>query len=104
MFSLEHIQAMQDEKTLRAKRLHLTPYIAKIDGDEGVRRCEFLGTYVPKGWKFVKSYFVDGSGFGTEGEPALTFGQFLGKVKAGRGYAIREAGQFQIYINEYIKV
>ncbi len=104
MFSLEYIRAMQDEKTLQAKKLKLTPYIAKFNGDTGVRRCDFLGTYVPKGWEFVKTYFIDNSGFGSEGEGALTFRQLLGKVKAGRGYAIQQAGQFQVYINEYVKL
>ena len=80
-----------------------TLYIAKHNGDEGVRACQVLGDYTPKGYKIVNTFFVDSSGFGQEGELALTLGQFLGKVKVGRGYAIKEVGQFQVYINEYIK-
>jgi hypothetical protein len=46
---------------------------------------------------------VDSSGFGEAGEPALTLRQFLGKIKTGCGYAITEAGQFQVYIGEFEK-
>lgn len=63
----------------------------------------FLGDYIPKGWKRTgNSFFVDSSGFGREGEPALTLNQFLQKVKPSLGYAVVEAGQFQVYVAEYI--
>ena len=79
-------------------------FIAKIDGDVDVKRCKFLEKSDLKNWNFTETYFVDNSGFGSDGESALTFRQFLKKVKKNRGYAIKEAGQFQIYINEYIKL
>ena len=47
-------------------------------------------------------FFVDSSGWGQEDEPALTINQFLKKIKAGKYYAIIEAGQFQVYVGEYI--
>ena len=63
----------------------------------------FIGEYVPRGWtRTASTYFVDSSGFGGPGELALTFGQFLDKVIPGRGYAVVEAGQFQVYVAEYI--
>ena len=63
----------------------------------------FLGDYVPKGWtRTEETYFVDSSGFGAPGELALTFARFLDKVIPGRGYAVVEAGQFQVYVAEYI--
>ncbi len=52
----------------------------------------------------VDSHFVDSSGFGKKGEPALTADEFLEKVKAGRFYAIIGIGRFQIHIGEYIKI
>ena len=77
-------------------------YKAKNDGDIGVRACPVIKKEV-KGYILKNEYFVDSSGFGQEGEGALTFNQFLGKVKAGLYYGIIEAGQFQVYIGEYIK-
>ena len=104
MMSLEYIKAINREKTREARQEGLTPYIAKYDGDEGVRACPFLADYIPEGYEVVNTFFVDSSGFGQEGELALTLGQFLAKVKEGKGYAIKEAGQFQVYINEYEKI
>ena len=104
MFSLEQIVAMNNKATKKAKKEGLQPYIAKYNSDEGVKACPRLGDYIPKGWKVVNTYFVDSSGFGAEDELALTFEQFLKKVKRGFGYALAECGQFQVYINEYKQV
>jgi len=104
MFSLETIRKMEREATERARQEELTPYIATKNGDEGVRACYTLGEFVPEGWKKVNSYFVDNSGFGTEGEGALTFEQLLKKVRKGYGYGIGQTGQFQIYIHEYKRI
>ena len=54
--------------------------------------------------KFVETdmFFVDSSGWGEEGDPALTLDQFLKKIKAGRYYAVIEAGQFQVFVGEYV--
>lgn len=78
-------------------------YKAKSNGDIGVRGCKLIGEKIPLGYELTNTYFVDSSGFGQEGEIALTLGQFLNKVKAGLYYAIKEAGQFQVYINEFKK-
>ena len=51
----------------------------------------------------VDSHFVDTSGFGKKGEPALIADEFLEKVKAGRFYAITGIGQFQVRIGEYVE-
>jgi len=102
MYSLETIKSMQDEHTVEAKRLKLKPYIAKLDGDTEVFKMPFMGYYLPKGFEATDNrYFVDNSGFGSESEPALTARQFLTKVKQGLAYGIYEAGQFQVYIQEY---
>lgn len=104
MMSLEVIKALNEKATLEARGQSLEPYIAKCNGDVEVKKCWRLGDYTPKGWKLVKTYFVDNSGLGASDEPALTFVQFLGKVKQGYGYAIGEVGQFQLYINEYKRI
>jgi hypothetical protein len=101
MYSLETIKSMQDEATVKAKRLKLRPYIALCDKDEGVFKMPNMGYSLPKGFKATERYFVDSSGFGSEGEAALTVNQFLNKVKKGFAYGIYEAGQFQVYIQEY---
>ena len=104
LMSLEYIKAVNNKKTRQAKKLGLLPYIAKSNGDIEVRKSPFLANYLPEGYKIVNTFFVDYSGFGQEGEGALTLKQFLLVVKKGYGYAIAEAGQFQVYINEYKKI
>lgn len=64
----------------------------------------FIGDYDPPGWKLVDRHFVDSSGFGAPNEPALTISQFMNKIKEGLGYAILEAGEFQLYVGEYKKI
>ena len=79
-------------------------YRAKIDKDLGVKGCKIIGQGIPLGYELTEKFFVDSSGMGQEGEGALTFGQFLNKVKAGRYYGITEAGQFQVYIAEFKRI
>ena len=62
-----------------------------------------IGDAVPKGWELVETYFVDSSGFGQIGEPALTVGQFIEKLEVGFAYAIVETGQFQVHIGKFKK-
>lgn len=78
-------------------------YKAIKNGDEGVFKCPRVFEDEQNGYKLVNKYFVDNSGFGASDEPALTASKFLDKVKAGLFYAISNAGQFQVYINEYEK-
>lgn len=101
MFDLETIKKMNDRATQKAEQNYFSPYIAKCNGDVNVRSCRKLGDFVPNGWQLVNTYFVDNSGFGASDELALTFEQFVNKVKQGYGYAIGKEGQFQVYINEY---
>jgi hypothetical protein len=79
-------------------------YRAKSDGDMGVASCKVIGQDTPLGYERTEIYFVDNSGFGADDELALTFSQFLSKVKAGRYYGITEAGQFQVYIAEFKRI
>lgn len=104
MLSLEYIQALQDEDTRKAKKEGLVPYIAKVYGDKGTYNVPRLGLWVPDGYEVTNTYFVDKTGLGTDREPALTVNQFLRQVKKGYGYAIKEEGQFQIYIREFKKI
>ena len=78
-------------------------YRAKVNCDEGIRNCPYINENDISKYKKVNKYFVDNSGFGAEDERALTFNQFLTKVKKGKYYGIISSGQFQVYIGEYIK-
>ena len=103
MISLQQIEAQADKKTREARKAKIRPYEAKYDQDLGVKSAPFIGYYIPEGWSPTRKFFVDISGFGAEGEAALTFPQFLKEVRAGKAYAITEAGQFQVYIQEFIR-
>ena len=112
MMDLQSIEAESRAAAKKAAQDHKTPYIVWPEDLEAWKLglaagkvpsfpFPFLGSYIPKGWKLTKTYFVDSSGFGETGEAALTIHQFLGKIKSGAGYAVTEAGQFQVYIGEF---
>lgn len=79
-------------------------YRAKENKDLGVKGCKIIGNEIPIGYELVETFFVDNSGFGSESESALTFSNFLNKVKAGYFYGITGQGQFQVYIGEFKKI
>jgi len=53
-------------------------------------------------------WVVDHSGFGTPGEPALTYPEFIEKLKdywtrhPGHGFVISGVGQFQVYVHAVV--
>lgn len=110
MMSLETIKALAHERALEAAENGETPYVYwnadEVDEFDGFP-FPFLGDYVPDGWKLVDRHFVDSSGFGAPDEPALTANQFIEVIKerirnhSATGWAITEAGQFQVYVGEY---
>lgn len=104
MMDLKTIERLSREAGETVAEQNMQPLVAFVDGDEGMLKCPNLGDHCPKGWKEIDRLFVDNSGFGSEGEPALTIGQFLAKVKSGLGYAVVEEGQFQIYIGVFEKI
>ncbi len=104
MYDLNTIKELNWWAGNKAKSNKLQPLIATCDKDPGIFRCPDLGNHTPKGWKEMTRYFVDNSGLGSFNEPALTSSQFLERVKEGKGYAIVESGQFQVYIGEFIRI
>lgn len=70
-----------------------------------------LGDHKPKGWREIPELemFCDSSGFGQEGEPALTVEQFISRLhelvdeNCCRGFGIGDVGQFQLYVKVYEK-
>lgn len=103
MFDLETIKQMNRERAKEARTEGRKPLV--YDGvPEDLRSIPNFGDYRPKGWKLVETYFVDSSGFGQPGEMALTFNQFSRRATVGKGYAIIEAGQFQVKIGEFERI
>ena len=99
MYSLATIIDMNEEATRKAKHSGKRPL--EFTGDLDNLSIPNLGNYVPRGWKLVKTYFVDSSGFGSEDEPAMTIEMFKRQLKVGYGYAVIEEGQFQVYVGEF---
>jgi len=113
MMDLRTIRDMADQAARKARRDGREPYgffdESEVDRVEhgGRAPLPFLGSYVPKGYRLVETYFVDSSGFGSENEPALTqrafFERVRGHVRDGNPYfyAVTEAGQFQCYVGVF---
>ena len=106
MMSPALIRNISDHAAYRAAQEGRYPLF--IDNDEDARHIPFLGSYVPQGWRPVEEAFmVDSSGFGSPGEPALTFGQFITHIRrwdrAAYGWAIVEQGQFQVVVQGYVQ-
>jgi hypothetical protein len=76
---------------------------AKKDKDPDIFQEVKIIDKVPKGYTETNEYFVDHSGWGKAGDPALTADAFLELVKAGRYYAVTDMGQFQLFVGEYEK-
>lgn len=111
MMDLATIQELNREAGEEARDAGREPYtFSEFDvknlhnGDlYPIRKIPRLGDYTPKGWKKIDSLFVDSSGFGREDEPALTAQQFAKKIERGLGYGIGSVGQFQLYIDVFVK-
>jgi len=117
MMSPSTIRRMSDEQARKAAVNRRVPYVPfdEKEADRFGRGEPFpfpnLGSHRPHGWNLVESLFCDSSGFGGEGEPALTPGQLRARVKEimargdeeGKtyGFAITEVGQFQLYVGVF---
>ena len=115
MMSGSQIASMSAEAAKKASKEHKVPYVVWpedislwkktiSEGELPQFPFPFIGTHKPEGFEQTNEYFVDSSGFGTEGEPALTIREFATKVREGYAYAITEVGQFQLYITEYRRI
>jgi len=105
MLSLEYIKSESQKAARKAAREKKLPYIIEAEDMpfDKFSAFPYLGTYIPKGWKKITDHFVDSSGFGSDSEPAMSIKQFQSKLVVGHGYAVTEAGQFQVYVGEYVK-
>jgi hypothetical protein len=106
------IQKRADKAARTAAKNKRQPYVffdeAELDRCPPFNIPE-LGSGEPKGWKKEGEFFVDSSGFGSEGEPALTTRGFIEKlreqIRAGNeyGYGVSFIGQFQVHVAYYSK-
>ena len=137
MMDIETIIAVNKQAGNKAKRHGMKPTTFGPEDIEGMSEgftgvisgIVDFGNYVPKGWrrfdinlfskqwdlpyswKFLKKggLFVDSSGFGADGEPALTIKQFLHvmvdilKNRSDLGFALISQGQFQVTIGVFEK-
>ena len=103
MMSLQQIRSYSDSAARKSRRAGILPKI--LNAGDDVRGIPMIGNRTPRGWKCVAQYFVDASGFGQKGEPALTTDEFRAVVaeNPGFGWAITEAGQFQVYVGQFEK-
>ena len=110
MMSLEYIESESRAAAKKAAKSNKRPYIVEAEDIVSwkTRRQQLpfpnLGSFVPKGWKEVDSLFCDSSGFGAPGEPALTYAQLIAKLEVGKGYAITQVGQFQVYVGVFERI
>jgi len=117
MMSLDTIRAMSAEAGVKAAKYSKQPKTfwdrdikdaeAQVDNGivpQAVRAIPDLGDYVPEGWEMLDQLFVDATGFGQEGELAMTLKQFVHKLEPDVGYGIVQAGQFQVYIGVFKRV
>lgn len=110
MMSTETIQALAREAMVRAVAYELEPYVpASTSEVYQYERFPFpdFGDYRPQGWTLVDWAFVDSSGMGSEGEPAMTGRAFRSWVAEwvdrypDAGFAILQTGQFQVYVGAF---
>jgi hypothetical protein len=122
--SLEYVNRRATARAAKAKRVPLMVDQRDIDaakrGDLSGVQIPYIDGRTPRGWRRVdiskwypnptdcrgkvygrETFFVDKSGLGAPGEPALTFGEFLEVMRPGYGYAVTEEGPFQVYVGVF---
>lgn len=131
MMSPETIRAMSRRAARQSRERGDEPLLVEDHDrgvlGEHLRHMPFIGDRCPRGWRRVPASSidpalrfmcavpwhgaeagmyvqVDSSGFGSPDEPALTYSEFcqwVSRVPGERGYAIVEAGQFQVVVGVF---
>ena len=109
MMSGSQIADMSRQAARKAAREKKYPLIVEAEDLKNgiawamkILQFPFIGTWRPRGYTPTENlYFVDSSGWGSAGEAALTQEEFFAKLRPGFAYAVVEAGQFQVYVQEY---
>ncbi len=125
MMSADYMHQLKRQAANRSKREHVTPTILLDCHKDGRVKpsIPFIGERTWKrDWRVVdlnkllpnvsayrrgdfndaNIFFVDSSGWGAPDEMALTLDRFLQMAPAGFGYAVVEAGQFQVCVRAYL--
>jgi hypothetical protein len=125
MMSADYMHRLKVEAQNRSRREGVTPYLfLQAHKDGRLKPCiPFVGERVwVRDWivadlnkllpnvtlsqrgDFHESniFFVDSSGWGGKGEMALTLKEFVDMAPVGFGYAVVEAGQFQVCVRAFI--
>lgn len=104
MMSLETIHAQSRKAARESAKAHLVPMIVEAEDIPHMPpfKFPFIGNRTPRGYRKVAEHFVDSSGFVSSGEAALTIEQFKAILVPGHAYATTEAGQFQVYVSEFL--
>ena len=115
------IVRISNEAARKASKAKRAPLVVWNDGtiEQDLKAMPFLGDFVLQPWEVCfdeasdeQLWFVDASGWGEEGERALTFGQFVTAVRAfllhadkayEYGFGMIEQGEFQVYVRAYRK-
>lgn len=103
MMDIGYIRQINRKKARESRRLGIEPRQYAGEGDTPIGGIPHIGDRRPRGYQLVNTYFVDSSGVGSPGEPALTIKEFIAKLVPGRYYAIIEVGQFQLFVGEFVK-
>jgi len=125
MMSTEYMHSLKRDAERKSKREHITPFILLPCHKDGrvLPRIPFIGERTWKrDWRVAdlnkllpditpedrcdlresNIFFVDSSGWGDGNELALTMSAFFDLAPFGFGYAIVEAGQFQVCVRAFI--
>jgi len=110
--SPEAIRDLSQEAARKAAAEHLVPYIVWPDDLRNWKAglgfplpFPFIGDHEPEGYEPIgDALFVDTSGLGDPGEPALTSSQLIDRIQVGKGYALTTLGQFQGYLQTYERI
>jgi hypothetical protein len=114
MYSLATIIAMNEEVTEKAIKKGKKPRIVRTTAVvDKMPPFPFpsIGNYEPDGWTPLDIWFVDKTGLGRAGEPALTVEAFKTVIKEfitkrpdeRIGFAIIEEGEMQVHIQAFRK-
>ena len=113
MMSLGDIERLNRQATRRSQAERKVPALIEAcdvqayrDGDEDAIAIPMIGDRLPRGYRKVgEPLFCDHSGFGSEGESALTLRGLLAilEQRAPSYWGIVESGEFQSYAQEYQK-
>jgi hypothetical protein len=107
MMSIQTIQDLSRKAARKAAREHKRPAMVELEDMETLETelsIPNLGDYRPKGYKLINTWFVDKSGFGSPGEPAMTIPRMFEKIREngpGFGYGMIEEGLFQCYVGVF---